>query len=464
MYRHAINDLKYWKDKANRKPLVIRGARQVGKTYLVRIFAETYFKNILEINFEKHIEVSDIFKSKNPQKIIQLLELQYNQAITPGETLLFLDEIQAAPEILASLRYFYEELSDLHIISAGSLLEFALKSPVYSMPVGRLEYLFLGPMQFDEFLIAMAEDKLCKFIQSYQIQEPLSETIHNRLMDLFRTYLVTGGMPAPLGAYIQNQSWQACEEEKNALLMTFQDDFNKYEIKMKNQTHKLQLILKKVPLIVGTKFKYVNITRNEKPNEIANALDMLCMARVVYRVFHSSGTGVPIGATINEKIFKPLFLDVGMMSSMCGLNLLDFERAEDVLFVNSGAICEQFIGQHLLFSRHFYQEPELHYWVREKKGASSEVDYLIAEGSNIIPIEIKAGKTGSLKSLHMFIKEKQSPLGLRFCSFIPSLFNNEKVLIHNEQISYRLLSLPLYMVGQCRRMIREILNSECVNI
>jgi len=457
MYRHAINYLKHWKIKNNRKPLVIRGARQVGKTYLVRKFARENFESILEINFEKHIDLADLFKSKNPRKIIQLLELQYNHSIISGKTLLFFDEIQAAPEIFSSLRYFYEELPDLHIISAGSLLEFALESPKYSMPVGRLEYLFLGPMQFDEFLLAAREDKLYNFLQSYQIHESFSEVIHNRLMGLFRLFLMTGGMPGPLGAYIKNESWRTCEEEKNALLLTFQDDFNKYETKITNQTQQLQLIFKKVPLIVGTKFKYVNITRNEKPNEIAKALDMLCMAKIIHRVFHTSGTGVPLGATINDKKFKPLFLDVGIMSSVCGLNLLDYEKTEDVMLVNSGAVCEQFIGQHLLFSRYLYQEPELYYWVREKKGASSEVDYLIAEGPNIIPVEIKAGKTGSLKSLHMFIKERKSPLGIRFCSSLPSLFNNETVVINKEQLSYRLLSLPLYMVGQCRRMIREIL-------
>jgi len=459
MYRHALNYLKHWKKKNNRKPLVIRGARQVGKTYLVRKFARENFENLLEINFEKDIEVAVIFKSNNPRRIIQLLELQYNKSIQVGTTLLFFDEIQAAPEIMASLRYFYEDLPGLHIISAGSLLEFTFASPMYAMPVGRLEYLFLGPMQFDEFLKAVGEDKLYSFLQSYQIQEPFHETIHDRLMDLFRIFLVTGGMPGPLFAYVKNESWQACEEEKNALLLTFQDDFNKYETTLKNQAQKLQLIFKKVPLTVGTKFKYVNISRNDKPNEVAKALDMLCLARVVYRIYHSSGTGVPLGATINDKKFKPLFLDVGLMSSICGLNLLDFVKSEDVILVNSGAVCEQFIGQHLLFSRYFYQEPELHYWVREKKGASSEIDYLIADGPNIIPVEIKAGKTGSLKSMHMFIKEKKSPLGLRFCSDIPSLFNNESVLVHNEPLSYRLLSLPLYLVGQCRRISREILNS-----
>ncbi|KPA11123.1 ATPase AAA [Candidatus Magnetomorum sp. HK-1] len=454
MYRHATKYLMDWKKKDNRKPMVIRGARQVGKTYLVRKFARECFDNMLEVNFEKDFEIATIFKSKNPRKIIQLLELQYNIHLKPGATLLFLDEIQAAPEILASLRYFYEEFPELHIISAGSLLEFALEEPIYSMPVGRIEYLFLGPMQFEEFLKAFGEDKLCNFLETYQINEDYSEMIHNRLMELFRIYLVTGGMPGPLSAYVKNESWQACEEEKNALLITFQDDFNKYGTKIKTQ--KLQLVFKKVPLVVGTKFKYVNISRDDKPNEIAKALDMLCLARVVHRIFHTSGTGVPLGATINDKKFKSLFLDVGIMSSISGLNLLDFEKAEDVILVNSGAICEQFIGQHLLFSKHLYQEPELHYWVREKKGASSEVDYLISEGPNIIPIEIKAGKTGSLKSLHMFIKEKKSSFGLKFCSSPPSMFDNETVIISGEQISYRLLSLPLYMVGQCRRLIREI--------
>jgi len=195
MDRFALGYLKTWKSKPNRKPLVIRGARQVGKTYLVRLFAQERFDHLLEINFERHPDMASLFASKDPKSILQMLELQFNIPIRPGRTLLFLDEVQAAPEILASLRYFLEELPELHVISAGSLLEFAMEEPVFSMPVGRIEYLHLGPMQFEEFLLAAGEKKLAAFLGDFTLQDTIPPALHTRLMGLLRKFLVTGGMP-----------------------------------------------------------------------------------------------------------------------------------------------------------------------------------------------------------------------------------------------------------------------------
>lgn len=455
MYRLASEYLIKWKLNPKHKPLVIRGARQVGKTYLVRSFAGEHFDNLLEINFERDPETALLFSSKTPQKIIQLLELQFNIRIQAGKTLIFLDEIQAAPEVFASLRYFFEELPGQHIIAAGSLLEFAFEEPTFSMPVGRIEYLYLGPMQFDEFLLASGKDNLVTFLDNFYYQESIPEPIHRRLMDLFRTFLVTGGMPESIVSYLKNHSWQECESIKHSLLTTFQDDFNKYGKQVKNQ--RLQLLFKKIPLVVSTKFKYVYIDRHERAEYLAKSLNLLCLAHLAYRVHHSTCNGIPLGATIDSKKFKLLFIDVGLMSTVCGLNLLDYEKAEDIMLVNSGAVCEQYVGQNLLFSQHFYREPELHYWAREKKGSSAEVDYVIAEGSNIVPIEVKAGKSGTLKSLHLFLREKQSSLGVRFNSDGPSFLETKTVLPAGDNIPYSLLSLPLYMVGQARRLIGQLI-------
>jgi len=454
MNRSVTEYLKNWKKRSGRKPLVIRGARQVGKTYLVRMFASDFFENIVEINFEQNPDHAVFFRSNQPKKIIQLIELQYNASIKAGISLLFLDEIQAAPEILASLRYFYEEMPELHIIAAGSLLEFALEEPVFSMPVGRIEYLYLGPMQFEEFLLALGEEKLAAFLGSFSINDTIAGPLHNRLNDLFRVYLVTGGMPESIAVYQKNQSWEECEAVKSSLLTTYQDDFNKYGRKVPNK--RLQIVFRKIPHIVATKFKYVNISRDDRAAWISKALDLLCFARVAFRVYHSSCTGTPLGATINFKKFKLLFLDVGVMSTLCGLNLLDFELAEDILVVNSGAICEQFIGQHLLFSQQFFKEPELYYWIREKRGSAAEIDYVVSEGQHIVPIEVKAGKTGTLRSLHLFLREKKYPLALRFNSAAPAIHKEKSTAIDGTDISYRILSLPLYLVGQTRRLIREL--------
>ncbi|NQT70312.1 MAG: ATP-binding protein [Desulfobacteraceae bacterium] len=452
MHRFALEDIKAWKTKPNRKPLVIRGARQVGKTYLVRMSAGKYFDHLMEINFERDPELASLFASKNPDKIVQMLELQFDCPVRPGETLLFLDEIQATPQVFASLRYFYEELPELHIIAAGSLLEFAIEEPVFSMPVGRIEYLHLGPMQLEEFLIAAGKENLVAFLQEFTFGDSIPGPLHDRFMDLLRIFLVIGGMPESIAVYLKNKSWQECESIKHSLLATFEDDFNKYGKMFKHQ--RLQLLFRKIPLLVGAKFKYVNVDRNERSAELAKALTMLCQARVAYRVYHSSRSGIPLGATLNEKIFKVLFLDIGLMSTATGLNLLDYEKAEDIMTVNAGAVCEQFIGQHLLFLRQFYLKPEIYYWVREKKTSSAEVDYVIAAGTSVIPIEVKAGKSGTLKSLHLFLREKHRPLGVRFNSDTPSLLDLKTTLPDGQNIPYRLLSLPLYMVGQALRLIR----------
>ena len=187
-------------------------------------------------------------------------------------------------------------------------------------------------------------------------------------------------------------------------------------------------------------------------------MNLFCLAHLVYRVYHSSCTGIPIGGTADPKKFRIIFIDVGIMSTACGLNLLDYEKVEDVMLINSGSICEQYIGQHLLFSQQFFKEPELHYWVREKKGSLAEVDYLIAEGPRIVPVEVKAGKRGTLKSLQIFIQEKRPGMCVRFNSETPSFFEGLTTLPDRQNTPFRLLSLPLCMVGQTRRLIAQAAN------
>jgi len=176
---------------------------------------------------------------------------------------------------------------------------------------------------------------------------------------------------------------------------------------------------------------------------------------LVNKIHHSSGNGIPLGAEINHRKFKTIFLDVGLMATICGVNFLDLTKAEDVLLVNRGAMCEQFIGQHLFYAGTFYQEPELFYWAREQKSSSAEVDYLVATQSLIIPVEVKAGSSSTLKSLHAFVKMKNQKLGLRFNSDVPSILDTETSLANMDSTSFRLLSLPLYMVGQTKRLIDE---------
>ena len=459
MYRSALDYLIKWKMRARRKPLIIRGARQVGKSYLVTMFAEHHFSDFIEINFEKDQGIISLF-SGTPEKTIKLLELKYNKTIDIENTLLFLDEIQAAPEVFAKLRYFYEDLPGLHIIAAGSLLEFILEDHSFSMPVGRIEYLHLGPMSFEEFLAANGNTLLLDFIQRYSVSEDVPDSVHSDLISLFKTYLIIGGMPEAILAFVETKSFHESEIVKASILGTYEDDFNKYSSRI-NHTQLLN-VFNKLPRMVGEKFKYVNIDRNERAQRIAKALHMLEMATITYRVKHSSCDGVPLGSQANDKKFKILFLDVGLMARACGMSMLDIENSDDLMMVNSGRLCEQFVGQHLLYSDKYYQKPDLFYWVREAKSSSAEVDYIISSGSNIIPVEVKAGKTGRLKSLHQFIKEKGVDSAVRINLAKPSVFLNSNKLPGGQSVEYRLLSIPFYLIGQTRRMILEMLKTKTI--
>ncbi len=452
MQRHALKYLVDWHKNARRKPLIIRGSRQVGKSYLARELANTQFASLVEINFEESPDLAGLFKGNSPQEIVRNLEVHTGQRIVPGKTLLFLDEIQAAPQVLATLRFFYEKMPEFHVVAAGSLLEFVLEKHDFSMPVGRIEYMHIGPVTFEEFLEANGQQHLAERLQSFHIGEPLPPPTHKQLLKAMQEFCIVGGMPEAVQAFADTQSFLECDRLKQSILSTYADDFNKYGT---INTARVQRVFQRLPHMVGSKFIYSRVDRDESSREIGQALHMLCLARVASKVYHSASNGVPLGAEINERNFKVLFLDTGLLCRTCGLSLNDFEREQDILLVNTGAICEQFIGQHLLQSGEYFDEPVLHYWSREKRQSSAEVDYVLSVGPHIIPIEVKAGKTGRLKSMHMFLKEKQRHFGLRFNADLPSMLDTQDTLPTGETVSYRLLSLPLYMVGQTRRLIRE---------
>jgi len=451
--RFALDDLANWKDKKKRKPLVVRGARQVGKSCLIRMFAEEAGLDLLEINIELHDDYIGCFTSKDPRQIVTLLELKTSRKIIPGKTLLFLDEIQTAPEILASLRYFYELLPELHVIAAGSLLEFILEEHTFSMPVGRIEYLHLGPMTFKEFLDGTGRAQLKNFIEMFEFQESFPTVIHEELMTVFRLYSAIGGMPEAIQAYADTGSLLEVDAVKQSILLTYRNDFSKYGRRVKNTS--LQKVFQKLPLQVGQKLKYVNLDRNEKSSDLKKALHLLALARVYYPVFHTAANGVPLRAESNEKMQKPLFLDVGLLTAASGMSYADIAAVDEVKLINSGSICEQFVGQHLLYARPRYEEPELFYWCREKRQASSEIDYVLAVGNMIFPVEVKAGKTGTLKSLQIFIREKGLRAGVRFNADLPA-FHAADFTLPGVSETFRLLSLPLYMVEELPRIIRSI--------
>ncbi len=246
MHRFSLKQLNEWSTLPSRKPLVLRGGRQVGKSYLVRMFAKESFESLAEVNFEQMPDTADLFLSKNPKQIVAHLESKLNQSILPGKTLLFLDEIQAAPEVFAALRYFYELMPALHVIAAGSLLDFVLEDHTFSMPVGRIEYMHLGPMTFEEFLCALGKQKLLELIHNYSLSESIPGSIHNDLMGLIKDFCVIGGMPEAVQAYVNTGSYLDCERIATGILATYRDDFAKYGRQVNSR--RIEKVFSKTPL------------------------------------------------------------------------------------------------------------------------------------------------------------------------------------------------------------------------
>jgi hypothetical protein len=451
VYRQQLDYLSQWVSIKHRKPIIIRGARQVGKSTLVRLLSQQCFLDLIELNFERNPELATLFKSHDPQRIIQLISLQTGKTLQPGRTLLFLDEIQGATEAIVALRYFYEELPELHILAAGSLLEFTLSKAAFSMPVGRIEYLHLGPMTLTEFMLALGESALVEFLNNYQISEEIPKPIHDKLMDITKIYFIIGGMPESIQAYLEDNTFQTSEKVKQSILSTYRDDFGKYALTTQHEL--IRKVFTKIPLMIGNKFKYSLISRESKSILVATALNQLCLARVAWKVHHTSANGVPLGAEQNDRFFKVLFLDVGLVSTSLGLSYLNLVDVDELIFINQGNMAEQFIGQHLFYKNPYYEEPALYYWVREKKSAAAEIDYIISKGQQIIPVEVKAGKTGQMKSLHQFIKEKQRRLAVRFNSEPPSLIDTTINLSDGSKVAFRLLSIPFYLVERLNQLI-----------
>ena len=460
MRRKLEQKLLLWKDRANRHPLILRGARQVGKTYLVRQFARTAFSYFLELNFEADPSLSSLFKSKNPSVICELLFSKFNVPVEDGKTLLFLDELQSAePYVLESLRYFYEKRKNLHVIAAGSLMEFMLEAAsrcpdkAFPMPVGRIEYMYLSPLDFEEFLEAAGKSGLVRWLSNYSIGEEVPDAMHEELSHWLKRYLVVGGMPASVLAYT-NSGIGESERELAAILSTYRDDFPKYGKKVNAEL--LQKIFMRVPGFLGRKLVYSKIDPDAKSRDASAAFKRLELARIVAKVKHTPANGIPIGFDADEGTFKPLFLDVGLACRALGLKLDDFMEEAGAILANKGEICEQFIGQHILYSGAEYDEPSAYCWIREARNSSAEIDYVIYAAGKIVPIEVKGGKSGTMKGLHFFLNEKHLGFAVRMNADKPSFLADAVVTDSiGRECRYSLLSLPLYMVCQLRRIVKQ---------
>lgn len=446
MWRKALQHLEEWQVRppTRRKPLVIRGARQVGKSYLARDFARRRGLSLLELNLEKDPALLKLISPPDPKTRRRLLEAHFGRPLDEN-SLLFLDEIQAAPEAFSRLRYLHEDMPDVHVLAAGSLLEFALAEFEHSVPVGRIEYLHLGPLGFEEFLRARRDDALVELLHDWKPGDAPSratvEPFHERLLGAARDYGWVGGMPESVALYAEEKDFLAIERAHRSTLDSFRDDFAKYRKRV--PLERLQRLFAEIPAQIGRKWVHARVEPSVRAETMNHALGALCAARVAHRVYHSSGNGVPLAAERKERSFKVLFLDVGLAGAQLGLRITDLPEPESLLRINEGALAEQWIGQHLLDLRPPYAAPELHYWAREKPGSEAEVDFLWAHGSRVVPVEVKAGKRGKLKSLQVFLGEKRSKLGVRFSTLPPSVEGN-------------VLHLPFYMIEELPRLVEEL--------
>ena len=408
MRRHIELRLLEWRDLHRRKPLIVRGARQVGKSYSVQQFGQAHFDQLAALDLERNRNLHAVFsRDLDPRRILSELEIFLDVKITPGETLLFLDEIQICPQALAALRYFHEEYPNLHVVAAGSLLEFAMSD--ISFPVGRIQFLDTHPMTFVEYLWAIGKEQAAEIVLSRP--GPVPPSTHALLLNHLRDYSFIGGMPESVKTYSETGSLKEAFALHGDLVESFRQDFFKYSPRVDSQC--LNGLLAGAAQNVGNQVIYSRLTDGFSHHTIKRAFDVLCMARIITRVPSASPTGLPLGTTASARKFNAIMLDVGLWQHLAGVSVDAEYSRSDLLDIHRGDLAEQVVGQEMLVSLN----TDLHYWARRAKGSTAEVDYLVVVDGAIVTVEVKSGASGRLRSMHLMLKEhSRIPRGIVFSS------------------------------------------------
>ncbi len=432
MRRLIDYELTTWKASPYRKALLLHGARQVGKTYAVRQLGAT-FDTFIEVNFETSQHLSNLFEHDlDPKRILRdICSALAIQQPTGGSALIFFDEIQVVPRAIIALRYFYEEMPEVHIIAAGSLLDFSILQ--VGVPVGRVQSMYMHPLSFLEFLVALGYTIMAQAILDQDAQQEMSVAVHHKALELFAQYSALGGMPQVVDVWRQSQDVVQCAIIHQAMLSSYRQDFYKYA--RQKQVEHVRVLFDNIPLLLGKKFKYSSIASSFRARELAPGLDLLCTADVAQKVWYSAGQGVPLGAQKDPDDFKVILLDAGLSQAVLGLQLDDWLLRPAISFVNKGELIEALVGQELRAYTNAMYDPELYYWHRRKVGGEAEIDYLIQDNQAVIPIEVKSGKGSTLKSMHVFLEEHPwASYGVRFST-------------QNYSVHENVRSLPLYAVA-----------------
>lgn len=436
--RHAIHKLREWKNQEKRKPLLIRGARQVGKTTLVRAFSNE-FETYIEVNLEKETD-RRLFELPNTSTVLNAIYLAKATVPKKRSTLLFIDEIQESPQAISQLRFFYEEHPDIHIIAAGSLLEFALVK-VPSFPVGRIDYLYLNPINFPEFLGAMKKQTALDAL----FQIPIPEYAHQTIKEHFHEYVMIGGMPAIVASYQEKKLFEALTNQYTQLWQSFKDDVEKYA---KNDTDRriIRHVIDTAPNELD-RIKFEGFgNSNYRSREVGEALRALDMARLIRLVYPSTSLQPPMAIDYKKRP-RLQFLDTGLWSQAIGLQK-SMIQVEDLDEIHKGRVIQHLISQEInsTLSQKDYLSP---FWVRQEKDANSEVDIVFPYGKYLIPVEVKAGASGSLRSLHQFIDRSEVPVGVRFYAGKLSI---EKTFTASGR-PFDLINLPYYLGTQLQKYL-----------
>ncbi len=376
----------------------------------------------------------------DPKEILKEFELQTGISLRTGQSLLFLDEIQDCPQALKALRYFSEEMPDLHVIAAGSLLEFILEDKDFSFPVGRVQVMNLGPLSFSEYLLARQEPALVKLLSTVQSGFEISNSVHQRLLTFVREFLCVGGMPGIVSIFISTDSYLEVKRRQSTIFDLFALDFGKYATRYAEHRH-LKKLFEQAPSLAGKHFKYSKIDPDcaNPARNYREALDRLRQARLILPVHFTKGNGLPLRSEKSEKKFKIFLLDVGLLVCGLGWENLDIRNKQETSIFR-GVIAEQFVAQELCAIQDPFIDRGLYYWENPKRSSSAEIDFLVNINQRMIPIEVKSGSTGRLKSLRQFMETKGLPMGVRI-SECPLSFNDN------------VLSIPFYLINEVDRLL-----------
>jgi predicted AAA+ superfamily ATPase len=449
MFKRKINEqLKSWAESPDRKPLILRGARQVGKTTAVEMFAKEY-ANFICLNLENQKEAALFSKNLPVTDIYQAILLQKNITPGPGKVLLFIDEIQFSPDAVRLLRYFYEVLPEIHVIAAGSLLEVMAEQKNIDFPVGRVQFFFMYPLTFEEFLLACGETQALQALQAI----PLPEFSRQRLMELFHVYAQIGGMPEIVARYAEKRDLSSLKPYYQSLLTAFQDDAEKYA---RNNTikHILRHCIESAPLASGERISFAGFGKsNYRSREVGEALRTLERAMLVYLLYPTTAWEIPLLPDL-KKSPRLLFFDIGLLNFSAGLQGHFFEYPDLHSFYR-GKLAEQIVAQELLAGEATtFKKPV--FWVREKKQSNAEIDFLYTYDRHVIPIEVKAGASGSLRSLHQFMSLNRSPYAVRLYSDRLEI----TTVATQEGKQFFLLNLPYFLTGKLRQYVEWFLKEK----